>query len=233
MPYETGDYKELHRHRNAILYGVYVGMPRWAADVLRLQITFVNKDNGWVYVGARKAKDYLGINSEHWLQALRFLGTNGFYEKWGWAKTDGRPAMAFLLDLGVPTGKVTLPKMAIRKQYHYSSGKDNKLTLPLLVDYLTTKIGQPYHWSEIKTCININKPKEPLVVSQPKKTKEDPLLRELTERYPEYEKEIKQEWKEYIDKGKNKDKAYGTIKYQCEYRRKSKEKEQEKEEIAK
>jgi len=85
----------------------------------------------------------------------------------------------------------------------------------------------------LKSVTKLKNTKEQGVAQQPKKTKEDPLLRELIERYPEYEKETKQEWKEYIDQRKNKDTAYETIKYQCEQRRKFEEKEQEKEEIVK
>ncbi|MBA7658218.1 hypothetical protein ES703_66167 [subsurface metagenome] len=161
MGHEPGEYRELHAFKNTINFGLLVGMPGYCKHFLLLQIIHAHWPEGKTFVGARAARKTLGISYDHWLEALYFLTENGFYKKWGYHPTPGKPALCFLLDLGVPTGRVPKPENITRQPYHSRSGKDTPLTLPLLLANLTTVLGEPYHWSKAKTDIVINNPKEP------------------------------------------------------------------------
>lgn len=161
MGHEPGEYRELHAFKNTINFGLLVGMPGYCRSVLLLQIIHANWPDGKTFVGARVARETLGVDYNHWLEALYFLSENGFYKKWGYHPTAGKPALCFLLDLGVPTGRVPRPENTTRQPYHSRYGKVTPLTLPLLLANLTIVLGQPYHWSKAKTGITINNPKEP------------------------------------------------------------------------
>lgn len=161
MPIKTGDYQQLRFNERLIDNGRLCDLPGYAVKMLLLMIRHANFPSGWSWPGTKKKERLLGLNYSCQLKGLYCLTRWGYFKAWGYAKTKGQKSLAFKFDLEVPMTEV--PKHEIIKQelYDLCGRKDSILTLRPLLDYLTTKLGQPYDQVSLKKDITINNPKEP------------------------------------------------------------------------
>ena len=186
MPIEQGDYRELKAFERVMDSGLLGILPSYAGRILLLLVRHANFPSGWSWPGRSRMERVIGLNSEYQMRGVALLAKLGLICKWGHMKTKGKPGIAYLLDLGVPVEQVPSDSFSLKQLLDYIRREVRGSTYRLLEANLSTTIGQPLDYIEIKKVITLKNPKEPSFDSFKHKGQKDISKRQEEEKKDVY-----------------------------------------------
>jgi len=135
--------------------------PGYAVRTSWLLLQHCDYKTMWAWPGRRRMEEKLGLNGEYQNLAIMYWVEMGVIVGWGYAKTNGKPGLAYKMDLKAPLKKAPSHEKLQGLLADYSGPQVKKSTCGLCSAYLRTIFGQPADYVEIKRPITLKNPKEP------------------------------------------------------------------------